>query len=186
MKKILLTLVLLAFSIVGFSQTTKDVVKLKNGSIVKGTITEMVPNKSIKLSTSDGSVFVYSMEEIEEVYKEEASQNSNSNAGDDLCMKAMNDALSNYHGEGSLRGATWATSIILSPIVGIIPAAIGASTEPNQSQLNCPEPKLYQNDRDYRTCYDQQAMRVKKSKSWGALASSSCVWLGIILIGAIL
>lgn len=59
------------------SQTVmRDVVYLKNGSIVKGTIIEMVPNQSIKIQTGDGSVFVYTMAEVDRITKEEVSKAS--------------------------------------------------------------------------------------------------------------
>jgi hypothetical protein len=48
----------------------RDVVYLKNGGIVKGTIIETVPEKSIKIETSDGNVFVYNMSDIEKITKE--------------------------------------------------------------------------------------------------------------------
>jgi hypothetical protein len=48
-----------------------DVLYLKNGSIIRGTITEMVPNKTIKIKMADGSLFVYKMEEVEKFVKEE-------------------------------------------------------------------------------------------------------------------
>lgn len=48
-----------------------DVVYLKNGSVIKGTIIEQIPNVSIKIKTKDGNVFVYKMEEIEKTTREE-------------------------------------------------------------------------------------------------------------------
>lgn len=48
----------------------RDVVYLKNGGMVKGTIIEQVPGVSIKVQTSDGSVFVYKIEEVERMAKE--------------------------------------------------------------------------------------------------------------------
>lgn len=50
----------------------KDVVHLKNGSIVKGTIVENIPGDHIKIETSDGSTFVYKMREIAKFTKEKA------------------------------------------------------------------------------------------------------------------
>jgi hypothetical protein len=50
----------------------QDVIYLKNGSIVRGTIIETVPNVSIKLQTNDGNVFVYKMEEIDKMAKEKS------------------------------------------------------------------------------------------------------------------
>jgi hypothetical protein len=48
----------------------QDVVYLKNGSIVRGTIVEQVPNQSLKIQTRDGSVFVYEMAEVTKITKE--------------------------------------------------------------------------------------------------------------------
>ena len=53
------------------TQETKDVLYLKNGSIIKGTIVEMIPDSTIRIQTADGSLFVYSMREVEKVLKEE-------------------------------------------------------------------------------------------------------------------
>ncbi len=49
-----------------------DVVYLKNGSIIKGIIMEQIPNESIKIQTKDGSLFVFKMEEVEKITKEES------------------------------------------------------------------------------------------------------------------
>lgn len=48
-----------------------DVVFLKNGSIIRGVIMEQVPNESLKIKTADGSIFVYKMDEVEKIAKEE-------------------------------------------------------------------------------------------------------------------
>ena len=46
-----------------------EVVHLKNGGMIRGTITEQIPNQSLKIQTADGSVFVYSFDEIEKSRK---------------------------------------------------------------------------------------------------------------------
>lgn len=51
-------------------QAGVDVIYLKNGSILRGVIVEMVPNQQIKLQTKDGSLFVYRMDEVEKMVKE--------------------------------------------------------------------------------------------------------------------
>jgi sRNA-binding regulator protein Hfq len=50
----------------------KDVVYLKNGSVVKGQIIENIFNDKIKIQTSDGSIFVYKYTEIEKITKEKS------------------------------------------------------------------------------------------------------------------
>lgn len=54
------------------AQTTIDVVELKNGSVLRGTILEQVPNESLKLKTADGSLFVYRMDEVVKITRETA------------------------------------------------------------------------------------------------------------------
>ena len=48
-----------------------DVVYLKNGSIIKGIVIEIIPNETIKIETADGSIFVYPFDEVERMEKVE-------------------------------------------------------------------------------------------------------------------
>lgn len=65
MKKLLISLTLLTFVLSAFAQGNyRDVVHLKNGSIIKGIIIEQVPSKQLKIETAEGNVFVYQMDEI--------------------------------------------------------------------------------------------------------------------------
>jgi hypothetical protein len=47
-----------------------DVVYLKNGSIIKGIITEQVPGTAVKIQTADGSLFVFEYDEITKMTRE--------------------------------------------------------------------------------------------------------------------
>lgn len=49
----------------------QDVVYLKNGSVIRGMVVEQVPNVSLKIRTADGSVFVYAMDQVEKITKEQ-------------------------------------------------------------------------------------------------------------------
>lgn len=69
-KSLFLVLFFLTSFLCGFAQEMQDVVYLKDGSVVKGIIIEQVPNKSIKLQTADGSLFVYQMDAVEKMSKE--------------------------------------------------------------------------------------------------------------------
>jgi hypothetical protein len=48
----------------------RDVVYLKNGSIIKGQIVEQTLDSIIKIQTADGSLFVYSQTEVEKIESE--------------------------------------------------------------------------------------------------------------------
>lgn len=59
MRKLLLLLtLLLSISTYVAAQNYTEVVYLKNGSIIKGVIIEQVPNVSLKIKTSDGSLII--------------------------------------------------------------------------------------------------------------------------------
>jgi hypothetical protein len=78
MKKLFMLLFILSGSLIVYAQQYyQDVVYLKNGSIIRGTIIEQVPNKSIKIETADQSVFVYQFDEIEKFSKEVARDRRN-------------------------------------------------------------------------------------------------------------
>ena len=64
----------LAISSASFAQTVVDVVYLKNGSVIRGTIVEQVPGESLKVQTADGSIFVYTLDEVEKMTKEEVEE----------------------------------------------------------------------------------------------------------------
>lgn len=47
-----------------------DVLYLKNGSIIRGVIYEMIPNTSVRIRTKDGNTFQFNFPEIEKMTKE--------------------------------------------------------------------------------------------------------------------
>ncbi len=54
-----------------------DIVYLKNGSVIRGTITEQIPNSSLKIVTSDGSVLHCELDDVEKISKEPTKSNFN-------------------------------------------------------------------------------------------------------------
>lgn len=70
MKKIFLIAAMLIASVSAFSHSLREVVYLKNGSIVKGDIVEFQPDKLIKMETADGSLFVFEYNDIEKITRE--------------------------------------------------------------------------------------------------------------------
>ncbi len=76
MKKLLALTVALVFTNLLYGQTGnwEEVVYLKNGSVIRGTIIEQVPKKTIKIQTKDRNVFVYNIDEVEKIAKEEIKE----------------------------------------------------------------------------------------------------------------
>ena len=75
MKKLISFLVFTFILFIGnnlIAQTNyRDIVYLKNGSIIKGIVLEQIPNVSLKMETSDGNIFVFEMKDVEKITKEE-------------------------------------------------------------------------------------------------------------------
>lgn len=73
LKKLLVfAITLLCFASSSFAQS--DVLYLKNGSKIKGSVVEMDPTNGVKIQTSDGSLFVYSLSDVDHVSKEYPDQ----------------------------------------------------------------------------------------------------------------
>ena len=73
MKEFVLLSVVAFVTLVAFSSIASakmvDVVHLKNGSIIQGMVTEIIPSETAKIETDDGSVFVYQFDEIQSITK---------------------------------------------------------------------------------------------------------------------
>jgi hypothetical protein len=96
-----LTVILFFFiTLSGFSQNTRDVVYLKNGSVVKGYITEMNPAENLKIKTADGSLFVYKMSEVLKMEKEQfVGQEINQETSTSVSQEAMDSYFKNFLSE---------------------------------------------------------------------------------------
>ena len=66
---------IISFSASAQSGNIEDLVYLKNGSIIRGIIIELIPNESLKVQTKDGSIFAYKMTEVDKITKEQIANN---------------------------------------------------------------------------------------------------------------
>ncbi len=66
-----LTVLFVAMCFLSHAQNMRDVVSLKNGSVIMGVITEQTPPNQLKIKTADGSILVYKYDEIEKISREE-------------------------------------------------------------------------------------------------------------------
>lgn len=71
MKRLFVLAIFLMTTIPMFAQQWVEVVYLKNGGQVRGTIIEQIPDKTLKIQTADGSIFVYNYTEVERIAKEQ-------------------------------------------------------------------------------------------------------------------
>jgi hypothetical protein len=57
--------------------SSTNIVYLKNGSIIRGTVIEMIPDSLLKVRTTDASLFVFRMSEVVKVAKPENTERTN-------------------------------------------------------------------------------------------------------------
>jgi hypothetical protein len=95
--------------------------------------------------------------------------------------KGTRDALNNYQGKKSGAGWTAATNIVISPVIGLIPAIACANRMPSDDNLNYEDTDLMQNG-DYKNAYKRQAHKTKKKKIWTSYGVSTGVWLVLFLL----
>lgn len=70
MKKLFLLCLALSFFVTLYAQRMEDIIYLKDGSIVRGSIIELVPDKTIRIKIKGGSEFVYTIDQIAKYHKE--------------------------------------------------------------------------------------------------------------------
>jgi hypothetical protein len=88
MKKfIVLVILLIITGLQMYSQKSRDVLYLKNGSIIYGTVVEISDNQ-YKIRTSDGSIFVFSGAEIDKYVKEAFTFEDRKKSGTGLALEA--------------------------------------------------------------------------------------------------
>jgi hypothetical protein len=86
-KLILVSILLFIISLHSYSQKAKDVLYLKNGSIIYGTLME-ISNEQYKLKGSDGSIFIYPVGEVERYAKEVPSFTGRKKSGMTFALEA--------------------------------------------------------------------------------------------------
>ena len=98
-------------------------------------------------------------------------------------MKTQGEIDSKINYKGKKSGAAWTTvtTLLFSPIVGVIPAAVCASKEPSDKNLNYPDTELMK-DSNYEKAYKEKAHKTKKKKVWVSYIGSSAAWIIIILL----
>jgi hypothetical protein len=76
MKKLLLILFVWSASMMAMAQinTAIDVIYLKNGSIIRGTILEQIIGQSVKVKTRDGNIWVFLYDDVQKITREEVAE----------------------------------------------------------------------------------------------------------------
>lgn len=193
MKLIHKSLIFLLTCLCSTSSFSQDVITKKDGTDIQSKILEVNTSevKYKKFDNQTGPTFTVVKSELmmiryengtKDIFNQSnaSSSNSTSEAGE-LCDQGKQDAKVNYKGRNSGSGWTCATTILFSPIIGVIPAAICSSSEPTQSNLNAPNTELLKKS-NYSSCYEEQAFKAKKKKVWTSFGIGSGIWLLLIIV----
>jgi hypothetical protein len=183
--KITIITLLIFLSSLCFAQDI--ITKRSNKEEIKVDITEVSSNsiKYKKFDNPSGPVFVLDNAEIFMiVFKDGTKQyfeNDVQESTESMSSKGLQDAKKYYKGQRSGIYGTEIATILTSPLIGLIPAAICVANEPKDENLKYPEAKLMEN-REYRDAYIAQAHKTKKKKVWLGYGIGSGFWLLIIII----
>jgi len=168
---------------------SQDVITLKTGEDINAKIIE-VGIKDIKykkFDNIDGPSFTILKSEVlmtrykngtKDVYNVEKQENSND---EEMALQGTKDAGTYYKGRNSGKIWTGVTSVITSPVLGLIPALACSSSEPQQENLNVENEELMKNS-SYKAAYHKKAYKIKKNKIWASYGIGSGAWLLLILL----
>lgn len=171
--KIVLFLAICLFSVSGiFAQ---DNIILKNGDEIKSKIIEVATAeiKYSKFENPTGPVYTILKSDVFMIKYENGSKDtfnpiekptSNESTNDNLFAKGQMDASKYYKGYSGAGAGTLIVSL-LSPLVGLVPAIICSSTQPNDANLTYPNSDLMKKT-DYYNGYTSKSKRIKSGKVW--------------------
>ncbi|HAS59548.1 MAG TPA: hypothetical protein DCY95_21440 [Algoriphagus sp.] len=191
MKTVFKSFILIATCLFYFESFSQDVITKRDGTDIQTKILEVTPNeiKYKKFDNQSGPTFTILISDVlmvqyengtRDVFDQKKSNASGSDNLYELVEKGRQDAMMNYKGQNSGRGGVAATAILFGPVIGLIPAAIISSSEPDEGNLNTPNFELMK-DPNYRKGYTDQAAKTKKKKVWKSYGIASGIWLGLIV-----
>ncbi len=179
---------------------SQDIITKKTGEDIQAKVVEITTSdiKYRKFDNLDGPLYILMKSEVlmirysngsKDIFNEtqsEAKQNTPSSEKQpppsaDLSMQGSQDAKTYYKGKNSGAGWTAATTIVLSPFFGLIPAISCSSSKPSDDNLNYRDPDLMK-DYTYNRAYKEQAHKIKKRKVWANYGFSSAVWLFFVFL----
>ena len=174
MKKHFITLFLLIMiSTIGYSQ---DILTKKNGEDIQAKVLEVTTGevKYKKFDNQSGPTFTILKSELlmvryengtKDIFSESKKAESVIQTDRDLFREGQSDASKYYKGYKGAGTTVMATSLLLSPLVGLIPAAICATSDPKEENLNYPSADLMKKA-EYAEGYNQKAKKIKQGKVW--------------------
>jgi hypothetical protein len=174
-KKLLITAVVIMIASVCFSQ---DLITKKNGEDIQAKVIE-VGQTEIKFKRMDnlnGPLFTVAKTDVlmiryengtKDIFTEDNTKGLNAPEFSvvDYYRQGQMDAKKYYTHYKNAAGGTLLTTTLLSGLIGLVPAFITSSTEPDDANLGYPNKELMSNP-DYYQGYTQNAKKIKSNKVW--------------------
>jgi hypothetical protein len=185
----------LAFSVFVLTITiccSQDVVLKKSGEEISVKVLEIGNTEIIykNFNNQEEPVFTMLKSEIfmisykngvKDIFTEDDTDAQPSYSDEELIMKGKQDAMMSYTAKNSGAGWTAATTVLLTPLIGVIPAAACSSSRPSAINLNGGDNQLMDYS-SYNRAYIEQAHKIKKKKVGRSFGISSGAWLLIIFL----
>ena len=172
---------------------SQDVITKKSGEDIQAKVLEVTTSevKYKKFDNLNGPVFSILKSELLLIRYENGSKdvfNDNKKVEEktisvkDMYLEGQSDANRFYKGYKGAGSTVLVTSLLLSPLVGLIPAAICASSDPQDENLGYPSSDLMKNT-EYANGYRVRAKKIKKNKVWTNLGVA--FGINVILVVAL-
>ena len=171
---------------------SQDVITLKTGEDISAKIVEvgLTDIKYKKFDNIDGPSFTILKSDVlmtrykngtKDVYNLEKKSGKENSNNEDMALQGTKDAATYYKGQNSGKVWTGVTSVLTSPLLGLIPAVACSSAEPDQENLNFKDAELMKNTA-YNVAYNEKAHKIKKNKIWKSYGIGSGIWLLLIIL----
>jgi hypothetical protein len=182
-------LTILTISLIIIQANAQDVITKKNSDDIKAKVLEVTTTeiKYKRFEDVNGPTFSLLKSEVLMVRYENGSKDvfndkqSSSSTDDEMRAKGKQDA--KIYDKGAKSGAGWtaAATVLTSPLFGLIPAAICASTEPSDQNLNYKDYDLMKNYA-YNQAYSKEAHKIKRRKVWTSYGIGFGCWIALIAL----
>lgn len=170
---------------------SQDVITKKTSEDIQAKVIEVTTTeiKYKKFDNQTGPTFTLLKSDVlmiryengsKDIFNETAPVKTTQLETENYFLKGQKDATIYYKGYKGAGTVTLLTGLLLSPLVGLIPALACSLTPPQTQNLNYPNEKLFSNA-DYQNGYTQKAKKIKSNKVWTNLGIAFGVNLIILL-----
>lgn len=109
--------------------------------------------------------------------------NTTNTQSQELAFRGEQDANNYYRGRNSGKGWVFATCVLTTPVLALIPAIACSLTPPSEINMNIPPTEVAQNQL-YRDAYKKQAHKIKQRKVMANLGYGTLTFVVLVVLFA--